>query len=356
MPNNGFERKNRADTDIDNEKPRKTHYNGSDDDISDAKTEDLVAIFGQNIDTTKSDINGNNQKQHRTDSDKIKRNRNRHDYDDSLDSFDDEFKHRSNRHKKNSTYTNQNRQSRNSNSYWDDENSTEKNNDNISRHKNSQNQNRIEYRNANTKRNSSKIKESNKKHTRRTIAVIGLAVIAIVGVGYAAWNLTPLHSMIIGNNDSASTTNSSGMDAEAKGRKVKTEKLDFKFKHKGIQYTFTDLTSVAPSASKSANGRETFKVTLKAINETDEDYPMTSIGVNIFDPNGNYLADMVRNDTVLENENGIDAIEDPTISANGTYERTLEIPATKSGTYTLEIIDVGTDEIFRVPVNIKVEN
>ena len=83
-------------------------------------------------------------------------------------------------------------------------------------------------------------------------------------------------------------------------------------------------------------------------------YQMTSIGVNVFGPNGDYLADMIRNDTVLED--GIDSIEDPVIPSGETYERTLEIPATKSGTYTLEVIDVGTDEIFRVPVDIKVKD
>ena len=192
-----------------------------------------------------------------------------------------------------------------------------------------------------------------KAKAAKIIAISLLSVIAVGGIGYAAWNLTPLHSMFNGDG-SSSAGNESSIDSEARGRTVNSEKLDFTFEHKGIKYTFTDLTSVAPSETKSANGRETFKVTLKAVNGTDEDYQMTSIGVNVFGPNGDYLADMIRNDTVLED--GIDSIEDPVIPSGETYERTLEIPATKSGTYTLEVIDVGTDEIFRVPVDIKVKD
>lgn len=192
-----------------------------------------------------------------------------------------------------------------------------------------------------------------KAKAAKIIAISLLSVIAVGGIGYAAWNLTPLHSMFNGDG-SSSAGNESSIDSEARGRTVNSEKLDFTFEHKGIKYTFTDLTSVATSETKSANGRETFKVTLKAVNGTDEDYQMTSIGVNVFGPNGDYLADMIRNDTVLED--GIDSIEDPVIPSGETYERTLEIPATKSGTYTLEVIDVGTDEIFRVPVDIKVKD
>lgn len=348
MPNNGLNDNNSVDNRNNNDMPSRTAQNRSDD-ISNARTEDLVAIFGANAhqNITHAAAKNTNAK---IDNRSIKKT-----YDYNLESFDDTVTS-STRHDKRIGKNGTNRVNNQPNKNLPKEKTYNRNskinNDKISVHEHHQNGNKKVHD-----------KQPNKKHEKvsklripvRTVAIACLSIVAIGGIGYAIWNMTPLHSMIDGSDAQQSAAdNSSSIDAEAQGRTVNSEKLDFTFEHKGIKYTFTDLTSVAPSESKSANGRETFKVTLKAVNETDEDYPMTSIGVNVFDPNGNYLADMVRNDTVLEN--GVDSIEDPTIAAGDTYERTLEIPATKSGTYTLEIIDVGTDEIFRVPVDIEVND
>lgn len=316
MPNNGFNGANGANTHLDEDKTRRTHR-GAADDISGAATEDLVAIFGGKSGSMKPQA-------------------------DPLDEFDDSPSHGKT-----------GRQSAKTDSGRRDaghvvDKARRNGSSQIARGKGSNGAEYIRKSDGNRKTAS----PDKKKKASKIIAISLLSVIAVGGIGYAAWNLTPLHSMF-GGGDSASAANESSIDSEARGRTVNSEKLDFTFEHKGIKYTFTDLTSVAPSETKSANGRETFKVTLKAVNGTDEDYQMTSIGVNVFGPNGDYLADMIRNDTVLED--GIDSIEDPVIPSSETYERTLEIPATKSGTYTLEIIDVGTDEIFRVPVDIKVK-
>lgn len=317
MPNNGFSGANGTNTHLDDDKTRRTRRS-TDDDISGAATEDLVAIFGGKSGSEKPQA-------------------------DPLDKFDDSPSHGKAEHKSAKTDSRRrdaghvvNRAGRNGSGTMAHDKST-----NGSEHTRSSNGDR-------------RTASSDKKaKTAKIIAISLLSVIAVGGIGYAAWNLTPLHSMFNGDG-SSSSENESSIDSEARGRTVNSGKLDFTFEHKGIKYTFTDLTSVAPSETKSANGRETFKVTLKAVNGTNEDYQMTSIGVNVFGPNGDYLADMIRNDTVLED--GIDSIEDPVIPSGETYERTLEIPATKSGTYTLEVIDVGTDEIFRVPVDIKVKD
>lgn len=317
MPNNGFSGANGTNTHLDDDKTRRTRRS-TDDDISGAATEDLVAIFGGKSGSEKPQA-------------------------DPLDKFDDSPSHGKAEHKSAKTDSRRrdvghvvNRAGRNGSGTMAHDKST-----NGSEHTRSSNGDR-------------RTASSDKKaKTAKIIAISLLSVIAVGGIGYAAWNLTPLHSMFNGDG-SSSSENESSIDSEARGRTVNSGKLDFTFEHKGIKYTFTDLTSVAPSETKSANGRETFKVTLKAVNGTNEDYQMTSIGVNVFGPNGDYLADMIRNDTVLEDD--IDSIEDPVIPSGETYERTLEIPATKSGTYTLEVIDVGTDEIFRVPVDIKVKD
>lgn len=323
MPNNGFSGDNRANnTHLDEDKTRRTHR-GAADDISGAATEDLVAIFGGKSGSMKPQA-------------------------DPLDEFDDSPSHGktgrqsaktdSGRLDAGHTVDRARRDGRNGSGQ-------------IARGKSKTSSGSERIRNSDGNRKAAS--PDKKKKTAKIIAISLLSVIAVSGIGCAAWNLTPLHSIFNGDG-SSSTANESSIDSEARGRTVNSEKLDFTFEHKGIKYTFTDLTSVAPSETKSANGRETFKVTLKAVNGTDEDYQMTSIGVNVFGPNGDYLADMIRNDTVLED--GIDSIEDPVIPSGETYERTLEIPATKSGTYTLEVIDVGTDEIFRVPVDIKVKD
>lgn len=320
MPNNGFNGANGANTHLDEDNTRKTRR-GAADDISGAATEDLVAIFGGKP--------GDGEPKA-----------------DPLDEFDDSPLHGkagrpsaktdSRRRDAGHAVDRAKRDGRNGSGTMDHGKST-----NGAEH--------IRNRDGDRKAAS----PDKKAKAAKIIAISLLSVIAVGGIGYAAWNLTPLHSMFNGDG-SSSAGNESSIDSEARGRTVNSEKLDFTFEHKGIKYTFTDLTSVAPSETKSANGRETFKVTLKAVNGTDKDYQMTSIGVNVFGPNGDYLADMIRNDTVLEY--GIDSIEDPVIPSGETYKRTLEIPATKSGTYTLEIIDVGTDEIFRVPVDIKVKS
>lgn len=320
MPNNGFNGANGANTHIDDDKTRRMRRS-TDDDISGAATEDLVAIFGGKSGSVKPQA-------------------------DPLDEFDDSPSHGKAGHQ--SAKTDSRR--RDAGHAVDRAKRDGRNGSGTMVHgKNSNGSERIRNSDGDRKTASS----DKKKKASKIIAISLLSVIAVGGIGYAAWNLTPLHSMF-GGDDSASAANESSIDSETRGRTVNSEKLDFTFEHKGIKYTFTDLTSVAPSETKSANGRETFKVTLKAVNGTDEDYQMTSIGVNVFGPNGDYLADMIRNDTVLED--GIDSIEDPVIPSGETYERTLEIPATKSGTYTLEVIDVGTDEIFRVPVDIKVKD
>lgn len=320
MPNNGFNGANGANTHLDEDKARRTHR-GAADDISGAATEDLVAIFGGKSGSMKPQADpldefDNSPSHGKTGCQSAKTDSGRRDAGHAVD--------RARRDGRNGSGT-------------------------MARGKNSNGSERI--RNSDGDRKTAS--PDKKKKTAKIIAISLLSVIAVGGIGYAAWNLTPLHLMFNGDG-SSSAANESSIDSEARGRTVNSEKLDFTFEHKGIKYTFTDLTSVAPSETKSANGRETFKVTLKAVNGTDEDYQMTSIGVNVFGPNGDYLADMIRNDTVLED--GIDSIEDPVIPSGETYERTLEIPATKSGTYTLEIIDVGTDEIFRVPVDIKVKD
>lgn len=316
MPNNGFNGANGTNTHLDDDKTRRTHR-GAADDISGAATEDLVAIFGGK--------SGNMKPQA-----------------DPLDEFDDSPSH--GKTGRQSVKTDSGR--RDAGHVVD--RARRNGSGQIARGKSTNGAEHI--RNSNGDRKTAT--PDKKKKAAKIIAISLLSVIAVGGIGYAAWNLTPLHSMFNGDG-SSSSENESSIDSEARGRTVNSEKLDFTFEHKGIKYTFTDLTSVAPSETKSANGRETFKVTLKAVNGTDEDYQMTSIGVNVFGPNGDYLADMIRNDTVLED--GIDSIENPVIPSGETYERTLEIPATKSGTYTLEVIDVGTDEIFRVPVDIKVK-
>lgn len=322
MPNNGFSGDNGANTHLDEDNARRTHR-GTADDISGATTEDLVAIFGGKP--------GSREPQA-----------------DPLDKFDDSPSHGKTGH----TSAKTDSRRRNAGHAVDRAGRNGRNGSGQIAHGKSKSSNGSEHiRNSDGDRKAAN--HDKKAKTAKIITISLLSVIAVGGIGYAAWNLTPLHSMFNGDG-SSSSENESSIDSEARGRTVNSEKLDFTFKHKGIKYTFTDLTSVAPSETKSANGRETFKVTLKAVNGTDEDYQMTSIGVNVFGPNGDYLADMIRNDTVLED--GIDSIEDPVIPSGETYERTLEIPATKSGTYTLEVIDVGTDEIFRVPVDIKVKD
>lgn len=321
MPNNGFNGANGANTHLDEDNTRRTRR-GAADDISGAATEDLVAIFGGKPGSVEPQA-------------------------DPLDEFDDSPSH--GKPGRPSAKTDSRRRDAGhavDRAKRDGRNAAGQ----IARGKSKTSSGSEHIRNSDGNRKAAN--PDKKKNAAKIIAISLLSVIAVGGIGYAAWNLTPLHSMF-GGGDSASAANESSIDSEARGRTVNSEKLDFTFEHKGIKYTFTDLTSVAPSETKSANGRETFKVTLKAVNGTDEDYQMTSIGVNVFGPNGDYLADMIRNDTVLED--GIDSIEDPVIPSGETYERTLEIPATKSGTYTLEIIDVGTDEIFRVPVDIKVK-
>lgn len=320
MPNNGFSGDNGANTHLDEDNARRTHR-GAADDISGATTEDLVAIFGGKPDSREPQA-------------------------DPLDKFDDSPSHGKTGH------TSAKTDSRRKNAGHAAKRAGRNGRNGSSTMAHSKNANGADHiRNNDGDRKTAS--PDKKKKTSKIIAISLLSVIAVGGIGYAAWNLTPLHSMFNGDG-SSSSENESSIDSEARGRTVNSEKLDFTFKHKGIKYTFTDLTSVAPSETKSANGRETFKVTLKAVNGTDEDYQMTSIGVNVFGPNGDYLADMIRNDTVLED--GIDSIEDPVIPSGETYERTLEIPATKSGTYTLEVIDVGTDEIFRIPVDIKIKD
>ena len=320
MPNNGFNRANGANTHLDEDNTRRTRR-GAADDISGAATEDLVAIFGGKPGSVEPQA-------------------------DPLDEFDDSPAH--GKPGRPSAKTDSRR--RDAGHAVDRAKRDGRNGSGTMAHGKSANgAEHIRNRDGDRKAAS----PDKKAKAAKIIAISLLSVIAVGGIGYAAWNLTPLHSMFNWDG-SSSAGNESSIDSEARGRTVNSEKLDFTFEHKGIKYTFTDLTSVAPSETKSANGRETFKVTLKAVNGTDEDYQMTSIGVNVFGPNGDYLADMIRNDTVLEN--GIDSIEDPVIPSGETYERTLEIPATKSGTYTLEVIDVGTDEIFRVPVDIKVKS
>lgn len=322
MPNNGFNGANGANTHLDEDNTRRTRR-GTADDISGAATEDLVAIFGGKP--------GDGEPKA-----------------DPLDEFDDSPSH--GKAGRPSAKTDSRR--RDAGHAADRAKRDRRNGSStMARGKNKNSNGSKHIRNSDGERKAES--PDKKKKISKIIAISLLSVIAVGGIGYAAWNLTPLHSMFNGDG-SSSSENESSIDSEARGRTVNSEKLDFTFKHKGIKYTFTDLTSVAPSETKSANGRETFKVTLKAVNGTDDDYQMTSIGVNVFGPNGDYLADMIRNDTVLED--GIDSIEDPVIPSGETYERTLEIPATKSGTYTLEVIDVGTDEIFRVPVDIKVKS
>ena len=320
MPNNGFNGANGANTHLDEDNTSRTRR-GAADDISGAATEDLVAIFGGKPGSVEPQA-------------------------DPLDEFDDSPSH--GKHGRPSAKTDSRK--RDAGHAVDRAKRDGRNGSGTMAHGKSAN-GAEHIRNRDSDRKAAS--PDKKAKAAKIIAISLLSVIAVGGIGYAAWNLTPLHSMFNGDGPSSSE-NESSIDSEARGRTVNSEKLDFTFEHKGIKYTFTDLTSVAPSETKSANGRETFKVTLKAVNGTDEDYQMTSIGVNVFGPNGDYLADMIRNDTVLED--GIDSIEDPVIPSGETYERILEIPATKSGTYTLEVIDVGTDEIFRVPVDIKVKS
>ena len=314
MPNNGFNGANGANTHLDEDNTRRTRR-GAADDISGAATEDLVAIFGGKPGSVEPQA-------------------------DPLDEFDDSPSHGKPGRPSAKTDSRRRDAAHAADRAGRNESGT------MAHGKRTNGAEHI--RNSDGDRKAAS--PDKKAKAAKIIAISLLSVIAVGGIGYAAWNLTPLHSMFNGDG-SSSAGNESSIDSEARGRTVNSEKLDFTFEHKGIKYTFTDLTSVAPSETKSANGRETFKVTLKAVNGTDDDYQMTSIGVNVFGPNGDYLADMIRNDTVLED--GIDSIEDPVIPSGETYERTLEIPATKSGTYTLEVIDVGTDEIFRVPVDIK---
>ena len=316
MPNNGFNGANGANTHLDEDNTRRTRR-GAADDISGAATEDLVAIFGGKPGSVEPQA-------------------------DPLDEFDDSPSHGKPGRPSAKTDSRRRDAAHAADRAGRNESGT------MAHGKRTNGAEHIRNSDGNRKAAS----PDKKAKAAKIIAISLLSVIAVGGIGYAAWNLTPLHSMFNGDG-SSSAGNESSIDSEARGRTVNSEKLDFTFEHKGIKYTFTDLTSVAPSETKSANGRETFKVTLKAVNGTDDDYQMTSIGVNVFGPNGDYLADMIRNDTVLED--GIDSIEDPVIPSGETYERTLEIPATKSGTYTLEVIDVGTDEIFRVPVDIKVK-
>ena len=320
MPNNGFNGANGANTHLDEDNTRRTRR-GAADDISGAATEDLVAIFGGKPGSVEPQA-------------------------DPLDEFDDSPSH--GKARRPSTKTDSRKRDA---SHGVDRAKRDGRNGSGTMARGKSTNGAEHIRNSDGDRKAAS--PDKKAKAAKIIAISLLSVIAVGGIGYAAWNLTPLHSMFNGDG-SSSAGNESSIDSEARGRTVNSEKLDFTFEHKGIKYTFTDLTSVAPSETKSANGRETFKVTLKAVNGTDEDYQMTSIGVNVFGPNGDYLADMIRNDTVLED--GIDSIEDPVIPSGETYERTLEIPATKSGTYTLEVIDVGTDEIFRVPVDIKVKD
>lgn len=320
MPNNGFNGANGANTHLDEDNTRRTRR-GAADDISGAATEDLVAIFGGKPGSVEPQA-------------------------DPLDEFDDSPSH--GKARRPSTKTDSRKRDA---SHAVDRAKRDGRNGSGTMARGKSTNDAEHIRNSDGDRKAAS--PDKKAKAAKIIAISLLSVIAVGGIGYAAWNLTPLHSMFNGDG-SSSAGNESSIDSEARGRTVNSEKLDFTFEHKGIKYTFTDLTSVAPSETKSANGRETFKVTLKAVNGTDEDYQMTSIGVNVFGPNGDYLADMIRNDTVLED--GIDSIEDPVIPSGETYERTLEIPATKSGTYTLEVIDVGTDEIFRVPVDIKVKD
>lgn len=320
MPNNGFNGANGANTHLDEDNTRRTRR-GAADDISGAATEDLVAIFGGKPSSVEPQA-------------------------DPLDEFDDSPSH--GKARRPSTKTDSRKRDA---SHAVDRAKRDGRNGSGTMARGKSTNGAEHIRNSDGDRKAAS--PDKKAKAAKIIAISLLSVIAVGGIGYAAWNLTPLHSMFNGDG-SSSAGNESSIDSEARGRTVNSEKLDFTFEHKGIKYTFTDLTSVAPSETKSANGRETFKVTLKAVNGTDEDYQMTSIGVNVFGPNGDYLADMIRNDTVLED--GIDSIENPVIPSGETYERTLEIPATKSGTYTLEVIDVGTDEIFRVPVDIKVKD
>lgn len=320
MPNNGFNGANGANTHLDEDNTRRTRR-GAADDISGAATEDLVAIFGGKPGSVEPQA-------------------------DPLDEFDDSPSH--GKARRPSTKTDSRKRDA---SHAVDRAKRDGRNGSGTMARGKSTNGAEHIRNSDGDRKAAS--PDKKAKAAKIIAISLLSVIAVGGIGYAAWNLTPLHSMFNGDG-SSSAGNESSIDSEARGRTVNSEKLDFTFEHKGIKYAFTDLTSVAPSETKSANGRETFKVTLKAVNGTDEDYQMTSIGVNVFGPNGDYLADMIRNDTVLED--GIDSIEDPVIPSGETYERTLEIPATKSGTYTLEVIDVGTDEIFRVPVDIKVKD
>lgn len=320
MPNNGFNGANGANTHLDEDNTRRTRR-GAADDISGAATEDLVAIFGGKPGSVEPQA-------------------------DPLDEFDDSPSH--GKARRPSTKTDSRKRDA---SHAVDRAKRDGRNGSGTMARGKSTNGAEHIRNSDGDRKAAS--PDKKAKAAKIIAISLLSVIAVGGIGYAAWNLTPRHSMFNGDG-SSSAGNESSIDSEARGRTVNSEKLDFTFEHKGIKYTFTDLTSVAPSETKSANGRETFKVTLKAVNGTDEDYQMTSIGVNVFGPNGNYLADMIRNDTVLED--GIDSIEDPVIPSGETYERTLEIPATKSGTYILEVIDVGTDEIFRVPVDIKVKD
>lgn len=320
MPNNGFNGANGANTHLDEDNTRRTRR-GAADDISGAATEDLVAIFGGKPGSVEPQA-------------------------DPLDEFDDSPSH--GKARRPSTKTDSRKRDA---SHAVDRAKRDGRNGSGTMARGKSTNGAEHIRNSDGDRKAAS--PDKKAKAAKIIAISLLSVIAVGGIGYAAWNLTPLHSMFNGDG-SSSAGNESSIDSEARGRTVNSEKLDLTFEHKGIKYTFTDLTSVAPSETKSANGRETFKVTLKAVNGTDEDYQMTSIGVNVFGPNGDYLADMIRNDTVLED--GIDSIEDPVIPSGETYERTLEIPATKSGTYTLEVIDVGTDEIFRVPVDIKVKD
>lgn len=320
MPNNGFNGANGANTHLDEDNTRRTRR-GAADDISGAATEDLVAIFGGKPGSVEPQA-------------------------DPLDEFDDSPSH--GKARRPSTKTDSRKRDA---SHAVDRAKRDGRNGSGTMARGKSTNGAEHIRNSDGDRKAAS--PDKKAKAAKIIAISLLSVIAVGGIGYAAWNLTPLHSMFNGDG-SSSAGNESSIDSEARGRTVNSEKLDFTFEHKGIKYTFTDLTSVAPSETKSANGRETFKVTLKAVNGTDEDYQMTSIGVNVFGPNGDYLADMIRNDTVLED--GIDSIEDPVIPSGETYERTLEIPATKSGTYTLEVIDVGTDEIFSVPVDIKVKD
>ena len=348
MSDNGFGMDNGSDTHIDIDKARRTRHDASDD-ISGAATADLVAIFGNGGDKSAAGESDRLDMPRRKEAHASRGERrtaeDRQADDGSLEAFDASPSHgkpNHNAHGGDSGRRNGKREGTDGKRNRSDSDTAMK-----KRRRNGTERTR------DTDAGKATADSGMKGKVVRNVAVSILAIIAVGGIGYAAWNLTPLHS-IFGGGDSESAANESSIDSEARGRTVNSEKLDFTFEHKGIKYTFTDLTSVAPSETKSANGRETFKVTLKAVNGTDEDYQMTSIGVNVFGPNGDYLADMVRNDTVLED--GIDSIDDPVIPSGETYERTLEIPATKSGTYTLEIIDVGTDEIFRVPVDIKVKS